>query len=81
MGVKDSFDPAAESNRKEGFLVPDAPRERRKKKNSRVKTSPEPSNRVDEEPDETDEQIPTEVESTDSLGKSSYHSVFLIACS
>ena len=57
------------------------PKETRKKKNSRVKTSPDPSNRVDEELSETDEQNPTPEESTiDSSGKSSYHFVFLIAC-
>jgi hypothetical protein len=76
LGINDSFDSATESNRQRGFLDPDVPIGRRKKKNNRVKTSPEPSNE-DPLPDDIDE-IPTEAESTDSVEKSSYHSLFLI---
>ena len=81
LDVNDSFDSATESNPKRGFLDPDVPIKIRKKRNSGVRTSPDP-NRMDEEPssDETDEQIPTAAESTvDSSRKSSYRFVFLIA--
>jgi len=60
---------ASESNRNQGLLDSRVPR---KKKNSGVKPSPDPINRVDEEPpsEETDEQIQTAEESTvDSSGK------------
>ena len=76
MVINDSFDPATESNRKQR-LDPHVP-EKRKKKNSGVKTVPDPIiDQVDEEAslDETDEQIPTVAER-----KSSYHFVFLILC-
>ena len=56
------------------------------KKDSGVKTSPDPGiNEVDEEEalvDETDEQFSTAAESSVySSEKSSYHFMFLIACS
>ena len=73
VGVNDSFVSAIESNRKGDFLDPHVPKERRKKKNSGVKFSPDPSNRVDEEAlSEENEQIPTDAESfVDSSGKGS----------
>ena len=77
-----SFDSTAESNRRLDPRVP----EKRKKKKSGVKTSPDPDiNQVDEEEalvDETDEQFSTAAESNVySSEKSSYHFMFLIACS
>ena len=65
------FDSATESNQKRAFLDPNVPIETRKKKDSGVRTSPDPtSNQIDEESssDETNEQleIPT------AAGKRSY---------
>ena len=82
MVVNDSFDSATKSNRKQAFSDPHMSKG---KKDSGVKTFPDPGiNEVDEEDsvDETDEQLSTAAErSVDSSRKSSYHFVFLIACS
>ena len=79
----DSSNSATESNKKQGLPDPDVPIEKGKKIGSKVKTFPDPSNPMDEDPlDETDEQILTVAENTvDPSGKGSYHFVFLIACS
>ena len=85
MIVNDSFDSATKSNRKQAFSDPHMSKGKGKKKESGVKTSPDPGiNQMDEEDsvDETDEQLSTAAESSvDSSRESSYHFVFLIACS
>ena len=75
---------AIESNKKRGFADPNIPTGTRKNKRSGVKTSPDPSNLMDEEltAEETDEQIPTAAGSTvHSSPKSLYHFVFFKTCS
>ena len=79
MDVNDFLDSAIKSNKKRGFADPNVPTNTRKNMSSRLKTSPDPSNLMDEEltAEETDEQNPTAVGSAvDSSRKSLYHSVF-----
>ena len=84
MDVNDFLDSAIKSNKKRGFADPNVPTNTRKNMSSRLKTSPDPSNLMDEEltAEETDEQIPTAAGSTvHSSPKSLYHFVFFKICS